>query len=333
MAYIPVEVRRKVDKRAATLFVFILLAFLAASIVLALSVYILPAGVVAVVVDPMSGTVSKPVIGPAVGFKAPWAYLIEDTYAIEVVEFVQMERGAGRWEFSAPVVLTKDGVTVTVEMVVRYRIKPERFDELVKKFPQVDYDDKVLVPKARQLVRDIISKATLDYLIENRDIIAKQIEQQYREAVEQDPALAGLVDILDVNVLNFILPQQVTDAINRKVAAQQDAIRAQFERQRVEELARANFTRLVLTAQAEANATITRAKAQAMQISLVANATRAAIEMLVKAAGANATDAVRLAELYIYLSGLREVAQLGNVQIVAISGGGGQVVPVIPLAR
>jgi len=55
--------------------------------------------------------------------------------------------------------------------------------------------------------------------------------------------------------------------------------------------------------------------------------------MLIKAAGANATEAARLAELYIYLSGLREVAQTGNVQIVAISGGAGQVVPVIPIIR
>jgi regulator of protease activity HflC (stomatin/prohibitin superfamily) len=334
VAHVPVEVRRvRIPRRTAAGFVIAILLFLVAAVVLSLSVYSLPAGVVAVVVDPVSGQISKPVMGPAVGFKAPWAYLIEDTYAIEVIEFVQKEKAAGRWTFSAPEVLTKDGVTVTVEMVVRYRIVPQRFDELVKKFPQVDYDDKVLVPKARQLIRDVISKVSLDYLIENRDQIAKQIEQQYREAVENDPALAGLVDVLDVNVLNFILPAQVTDAINRKVAAQQDAIRAQYERQRVEELARANYTRTVLAAMAEANATITRAKAQAAQIALIANATRTAIEMLIKAAGANATEAARLAELYIYLSGLREVAQTGNVQIVAISGGTGQAIPVIPITR
>jgi regulator of protease activity HflC (stomatin/prohibitin superfamily) len=334
VAYVPVDVRRvKIPRKTAAGFVIAILLFLVAAVVLSLSVYSLPAGVVAVVVDPVSGQISKPVMGPAVGFKAPWAYLIEDTYAIEVIEFVQKERAAGRWTFSAPEVLTKDGVTVTVEMVVRYRIVPQRFDELVKKFPQVDYDDKVLVPKARQLIRDVVSKVSLDYLIENRDQIAKQIEQQYREAVESDPALAGLVDVLDVNVLNFILPAQVTDAINRKVAAQQDAIRAQFERQRVEELARANYTRTVLAAMAEANATITRAKAQAAQITLIADATRSAIEMLIKAAGANATEAARLAELYIYLSGLREVAQTGNVQILAISGGAGQAVPVIPITR
>jgi len=99
------------------------------------------------------------------------------------------------------------------------------------------------------------------------------------------------------------------------------------------QIAWANYTRTVLAAMAEANATITRAKAQAAQIALIANATRTAIEMLIKAAGANATEAARLAELYIYLSGLREVAQTGNVQIVAISGGTGQAVPVIPITR
>ncbi|MEZ0319640.1 MAG: prohibitin family protein [Pyrobaculum sp.] len=332
MAHVPAHVRGPhVSRRAGVAIAVAVLAFLIVATVSALSVFTLPAGVVAVVVDPVSGSISKPILGPTVGFKAPWAYLIEDTYAVEIIEFVKTEKAAGRWTFDAPTVLTKDGVTVTVEMVVRYRIVPQRFDELVKKFPNVDYDDKVLVPKARQLIRDVISKVSLDYLIENRDVIAKQIEQEYKSLIEQDPALAGLVEVLDVNVQNFILPQQVTDAINRKVAAQQDAIRAQFERQRVEELARANFTRTVLAAMAEANATVTRARAQALQVMLLANATRSAIEMIIRATGANATEAARLAELYLYLSGLREIAQAGQLQVVAISGGSGQVVPVIPL--
>jgi len=122
------------------------------------------AGEVAVVVDPVTHSISKPVIGPAFFIKLPWQYVIKDRYAVEVVELVREEKSAGEWVFSAPTVLTKDGVTVTVEVVIRYRIRPERFDELVRMFPSVDYDDKVLVPKARQLIRDIISKVSLDYL-------------------------------------------------------------------------------------------------------------------------------------------------------------------------
>jgi regulator of protease activity HflC (stomatin/prohibitin superfamily) len=141
-----------IPRRVAAGFVIAIFLFLVAAVLLSLSVYSLPAGVVAVVVDPVSGQISKPVIGPALGFKAPWAYLIEDTYAVEVIEFVQKERAARKWEFNAPEVLTRDGVVVTVEMVVRYRIVPQRFDELVKKFPQVDYDDKVLVPRISRRV-------------------------------------------------------------------------------------------------------------------------------------------------------------------------------------
>jgi hypothetical protein len=43
--------------------------------------------------------------------------------------------------------------------------------------------------------------------------------------------------------------------------------------------------------------------------------------------------ALSSAELYVYLSGLKEAAQTGNVQIVAISGGAGRAVPVIPIVR
>jgi hypothetical protein len=64
---------------------------MAAGVIVATSFYSLPAGVVAAVVDPVSGQISKPVMGPVVGFKAPWAYLIEDTYAVEVIEFVQLK--------------------------------------------------------------------------------------------------------------------------------------------------------------------------------------------------------------------------------------------------
>jgi regulator of protease activity HflC (stomatin/prohibitin superfamily) len=329
------RIERKIHRSrvlSRILSVAVILFFLIAAVVAYLSFYSLPAGTVAVIVDPVSGQISRPVMGPAVGFKAPWAYLVKDSYAIEVIEFVEKERAAGQWEFAAPQVLTKDGVTVTTELVIRYRIIPQRFDELVRRFPALDYDDKVLVPKLRQLVRDVISKVTLDYLIENRDQIARQIEQQYREAIGNDTALAGLIEVLDVNVLSFDIPQQIVDAINQKIAAQQNALRAQYERQRIEQLALANYTRAVLAAEAEANATIVRAKAQAAQIMLIANATKAAIEMLIKASGANATEAARLAELYIYLSGLREVAQSGNVQII-VSGGAGQVVPVIPITK
>jgi len=138
------------------------------------------------------------------------------------------------------------------------------------------------------------------------------------------------VEILDVNVMNFILPSEITDAINRKIAAQQEAIRARFERQRIEELARANYTRVVLEAMAEANATVTRARAQAMQIMLIANATRAAIEAIIRAAGVNGTDAARLAELYLYMVGLRNIAETGNVQMIMVNGGG-STVPIIPI--
>ncbi|MFN3805416.1 MAG: prohibitin family protein, partial [Pyrobaculum sp.] len=84
-------------------------------------------------------------------------------------------------------------------------------------------------------------------------------------------------------------------------------------------------------ARAEANATIMKARAQAMQISLVANATRAAIEMLIKTAGANATEATRLIEAYLYLSVLREVAQFGNVQLIKVESDGTITLPVIQI--
>jgi len=315
-------VRIKVRQPRSTLLLVVIFAAVVALALLAASVSTLGVSEVAVVVDPLLGTISKPIQGPAVFLKAPWAYTVKDTIAVETIEFAQAEAAVKEWVHAPPTVLTKDGVSVTVEVVVRYQLEPSTFDQLVRDFPNVDYDDRIMVPLMRQVIRDEISKVSLDELITNRDVISRRIQEAYLDAVGRESKLAGRVRVLEVNILNFILPQEITTAINQKIAAQQQAIKAMYERQRIEELARANYTRRVLEAEAQANATLTVAQAEAKSLLLRANATRAA--MLLVVSQFNDTE---LARIYLYLLGLQEVAKTGASVIVVTPAG--QSVPVI----
>ncbi|QOJ78829.1 prohibitin family protein [Infirmifilum lucidum] len=320
--WIKVKARSKPRVPPLALLVAALLATGVAVLVLAASTVTLGVSEVAVVVDPLFGTVSRPILGPAVFLKAPWAYVVKDSTAVETIEFAQAEAAVKQWVHVPPTVLTRDGVSVTVEVVVRYQVEPSTFDQLVRDFPNVDYDDRLMVPLMRQIIRDEISKVSLDELITNRDVISRRIQTAYLEAVSREGKLAGRVKVLEVNILNFILPPEIASAINQKIAAQQQAIRAMYERQRIEELARANYTKRVLEAEAQANATLTVAQAEAKSLLLKANATRAALHYVV-----SQYNDTELARIYLYMLGLQEVARAGATVIVTVPGA--QATPII----
>ncbi len=320
--WIKVRTRSKPRVPPVTVLVAALLSVGVAAVVLAASTVTLGVSEVAVVVDPLFGTVSKPILGPAVFLKAPWAYVVKDSTAVETIEFAQAEAAVRQWVHAPPTVLTRDGVGVTVEVVIRYQVEPSTFDQLVRDFPNVDYDDRLMVPLMRQIIRDEISKVSLDELITNRDVISRRIQTAYLEAVSRESKLAGRVRVLEVNILNFILPPEITSAINQKIAAQQQAIRAMYERQRIEELARANYTKRVLEAEAQANATLTVAQAEAKSLLLKASATRAALDYIL-----SRYNDTELARIYLYMLGLQEVAKSGATVIVTVPGG--QPAPII----
>jgi len=270
--------RRRVDEGDVTkLLVRLGVAIAAAALVLLSTLYSVPLGKVAVIADPVSRSVSSPILGPAWGFKAPWAYLVVDDAGVQAVDmFFEPPR-----DYPAVYALTKDGVQIDVDITIRYKIIPDKFDTLVRNYPALNYEEDFIVANARQVVREVISNYTLTDILEQRAVIAREIEERLAKVIKSDPVIAQCIDLLGVNVRNIKLPDSILQAINDKIAAQQRAIKAEYERQATLIQANATAQALIIQAEGQAKAMLELAKAQSQSIRLIANATAGAPKELI----------------------------------------------------
>jgi regulator of protease activity HflC (stomatin/prohibitin superfamily) len=249
-----------------------IVSFIVLGLALLFATYNVPLGKVAVIVDPIGKTVSKPILGPVWGFKAPWAYLIQDDVGVQAVDmFFEPPR-----DYPAVTALTRDGVQIDVDITVRYKIIPDKFDVLVQNYPALNYEEDFIVANARQVVREVISNYTMTDILEQRTIIARAIEQRLTAVIKADPVVAQCVEFLGVNVRNIKLPDTILQAINDKIAAQQRAIKAEYDRQAALVQANATAQSAIIQAEGQAKAMLELAKAQSESIRIIANATSSA---------------------------------------------------------
>ena len=230
--------------------------------------YKLKVGEVAVVVDPIRHSISDPVVGPRWGVKMPWQHLIKDFYTIDYIEM----SGKPSADYPGITALTKDGVEIWIEMTFTYEVNPNYFKELATNYPRIDYEEQRLVPVLRQTVRDVISKYTIDEIITQRDKIAKEIEDVYRERIANDTTLKAII-LHEVNLRDIQLPDTVEQAIEEKIASYQRKIAAQYDAERMITLAEGEKNAKILKAEGEANATLILADAQRNALMMILNVT------------------------------------------------------------
>ena len=257
----------EIDRRTLV-YVGVILGVVFASLFGLSMIYKLKVGEVAVIVDPLRHKVSSPVIGPRWGVKLPWQHLIRDFYTIDYIEMSNKPRA----DYPAISALTNDGVNILIEMTFTYEVNPQKFRQLVLNYPRIDYEEQRLVPVLRQTVRDVISKYTIDQIITERDVIAKEIEETYRMRIQNDTTLGAII-LHEINLRDIKLPSTVEEAIQEKIASYQKKIAAQYDAERMVTLAEGERTAKIIKAQGEANATIIMATAQKNSLEMIFNVT------------------------------------------------------------
>lgn len=141
----------------------------------------------------------------------------------------------------APIrVLSADGLEVTIDMTVLYRINPSQAPEIRREIgPGLSYIDKIVRPTARTRIRDnaVIYNA-VDLYSKKRE----EFQTNIFESIKTDFENRGLI-LENLLVRNISLPQSVKAAIEAKINAEQEAQKMQFvlqketqeaERKRVE---------------------------------------------------------------------------------------------------
>ena len=146
-------------------------------------------------------------------------------------------------------VLSADGLEVTIDLTVLFRIVPEKAPNIYRQIG-LDYVDVIVRPLSRTRIRDISA---------NYDAVAlystKRDEFQSRifNAIGNDFKGRGLV-LEQLLVRNITLPESVKKSIESKINAEQDAQKMQFvlqkekqeaERKRVEAQGIADYQRII----------------------------------------------------------------------------------------
>ncbi|HMG67441.1 MAG TPA: prohibitin family protein [Chitinophagaceae bacterium] len=146
-------------------------------------------------------------------------------------------------------VLTADGLEVTIDLTVLYRLVPTSAPDLVKE-TGIDYEFKIVRPIARTRIRDnaVYYEAVALYSTK-RD----EFQSRIFNGIETDFKKRGLL-LENLLVRNITLPAAVKSTIEQKIQAEQEAQKMQFvlqkerqeaDRKRVEAQGIADYQRII----------------------------------------------------------------------------------------
>ncbi len=159
-------------------------------------------------------------------------------------------------------VITKDKLNAVVDAVIYYRIK-----NVENSLYQVNDVRSQLTTLAQTTLRAVIGQMTLTEANENRSTINARIE----EILDKETANYG-VDVLRVELQRIEPPQDVQDAMNKVVKAEQEKIAAQDLATATETKADGEKRALIKVAEAKRQGEILEAEGRAQAIERLAEA-------------------------------------------------------------
>lgn len=148
-------------------------------------------------------------------------------------------------------VLTSDGLEVTIDLTVLYRVVGSEAPKLLRE-TGADFRDKIVRPITRTMIRDnAVYYQAIDLFGNKRD----EFQQRIYKSIEDNFKLRGLM-LEQLLVRNITLPNSVKASIESKINAEQDAKKMEFvlqkerqeaERKRVEAQGIADYQRIINT--------------------------------------------------------------------------------------
>jgi len=301
--------RPHIDKTLMRIFVIIGIAIAVIALVAFTMVFSVGVGEAGMVVDPLTGSISDPILGPTFGIKAPWTSLTKVTYARETL---------GMWgdatdelaDYPSIDCFSKDQLEMQVDILIRWSIDPNKLKDLYQSYPSLNWEDKAVASLVREHIRYITKQYTAVQTIELRDQIGLEIEQELTNAINGAESLKGAIINIEVDLRNVGLPDKYTSSIEDKLAAQQLKIQAEFEAERK-----------IILANADAQALLIGANATAEQKVIDGQGIREAIDVLIAEHSITEEDYTEFLDLYVYLKTLETLAENENVTfIVGVEG-------------
>ena len=285
----------------------VLIAIFAAVFFLTMWVSV-PVGNAVVMVDPLGGTISEPVVGPTFATKAPWVNAVQITIAVDTLKI--WGDGSDRTaDFPTVKSFSEDQLEMDVDMMIRWRLDPSKVKQLYENLPQQNWKNDVISSISREQVRIVTKEFSTIATIEQREIVAQAIGEAIWNKLSTSAPLASAIIDFEFELRNIGYPARYTSSIEDKLVAEQQKIQAEFQRQIIVINATAEAERITIAASANANATV-----------IEAEATKEAIELVLEASGADASSETRIAELYLVMQTLQRIAPDVDILIMSPDG-------------
>jgi len=148
---------------------------------------------------------------------------------------------------------TKDLQTVTTEVALNYHLNANNLQDTYTRIG-LDVEDKVIEPRIQEIVKAVIARFSAEELLTRRDAVKQEI------AIGLRSSLANYnITVEDIQITNFSFSKAFDEAIEAKQTAEQNALKAKNDLDRI----KVEAEQKVAMAQAEAEAI--RIQAQAIK--------------------------------------------------------------------
>jgi len=217
-------------------------------------------GDVALVVDPLSGTVSNPVVGPRWFLKLPYQSVVKVPYSTQYLILSNSDPNA---DFASLMCFSSEGIEVTTDVVVRFGIDVNKAAALYQSYPAMNWEFTTINSITSETAKGITKNYSWTEIKDKRVELANQIQAAIVVALSDEPSLKGAIINIEVDLKNVSFPQRLVDELQATVAAQQAVVTAENQRKSAIILANATAQTALIQAEGEARAQIARAKGEA----------------------------------------------------------------------
>ncbi len=147
-------------------------------------------------------------------------------------------------------ILTADGLEVTIDLTVLYRVQPERAVEILRGIKGGDFKGVIVRPITRTRIRD---NAVFYDAIALYSTKREEFQQKIFGSIQKDFEQRGLL-LENILIRNIALPQAVKSTIESKIQAEQESQKMRFvldkekqeaDRKRVEAQGIADYQRII----------------------------------------------------------------------------------------
>jgi regulator of protease activity HflC (stomatin/prohibitin superfamily) len=200
-------------------------------------------------VKSLFGNVQNDVLRSGLNFKSPLVEVREMDIRTQTYTMSGIQDEGHRTGDDAIRVLTADGLEVTIDLSVLYRLVPESSPKLIREIG-INYEDKIVRPITRTRIRDnAVYYEAVSLFSNKRD----EFQSRIFKTIDDDFRKRGLL-LENLLVRNITLPGPVKAAIERKIEAEQEAQKMQFvlqkekqeaERKRVEAQGISDYQRII----------------------------------------------------------------------------------------